>query len=521
MMTCQHCSQKICQSFRDDWHVQIIDATPPAFPFLLNLLQYTCSIMSSANEVYGDLAGVGARVRENSSSDDESKINSDDDGAAGAGAGNDVRGGRGGADGIIPANAMCITATHPQMDVKLFEQIVVCNDDALSEEEKSLDDNAILQLQVKDTRLLCKRCKYKALTNRGSLTEKTISTSGNSKAVAGRLLAYFQVLRQQSCLGAAGRRPLSLSPSVWSVSEDARLMEIFLDKSYEGATQYAFVPSRRPVLDATSGSPLVAVWANVIAPLFNNFDRYRPVHRFNNENEIVLVTCNPNSADIPRRLGEHLRSRFATLKSRFSVVYCHWLESGGNDPEKFSEYINITAPLDVSIYYMFRVLHNTGNDVLLHRCCRTLPKNVGVDSGNVDAMVARLSGQEQSATTHTSTTNPTRSTRPRAALLDLSNDLKKTMGLLEKEQEQEEKEERAVLLSTLMSNRDRAAAVMEEFGDKVRDCERGSHKRKRFLRMYKQRKKEWLLLEKQVSEHTKTPFDENDFDDDDSLMDED
>jgi hypothetical protein len=133
-----------------------------------------------------------------------------------------------------------------------------------------------------------------------------------------------------------------------------------MDPAYEAVTSAIFVPLNCQVLDVSDGSPKVAVWNNVIAVLFNNFIKYWPEYHFSGPNEELLQTCNPNSEDIPCHLPEHLRNRFASLRSQFTVVYHMWLGSGGNDPERLMSYINVSSPIDVSICYMFRVLHNQG-----------------------------------------------------------------------------------------------------------------------------------------------------------------
>jgi hypothetical protein len=176
------------------------------------------------------------------------------------------------------------------------------------------------------------------------------------------VVLYFQVYRQQLCLGPALEWEFSLSKTTWLPSEDVRLLEIFLDRDYASATDAAFQRCSRAVLDATDGSPLIAIWANVVGPLFNNFDNYRPEPRFFGENDIIHCQCDPNSQNIPRHIPEHLRSCFATLCSRWMTVYeDNWKKSGHSDPEKFTDYINLQSPIDITMLLrMFRALvHNT------------------------------------------------------------------------------------------------------------------------------------------------------------------
>jgi hypothetical protein len=446
------------------------------------------------------------------------RSDAEDDARAAAADGNQGHGGR---DGIIPANNMAIVPVHRLMDINLFEKIVVCDATALSAEDQALTNDAILTMERDPLRALCKRCQFKVLGNTGTLKSKTISSSGGDIDVKGRILAYFQILRQQNSLGNDGSRPLSLNGGQWTPAEDTRLLEILMDPAYEAVTSAIFVPSNRQVLDVSDGSPKVAVWKNVIAVLFNNFIKYRPEYRFSGPNEELLRTCNPNSEDIPRRLPEHLRNRFASLRSRFTVVYHMWLGSGGNDPERLMSYINVSSPIDVSICYMFRVLHNQGRDVFLHRCQRTVSEEYAVDSGSTGSVpmrnaLARISGNQRN-TTSTESPSGTR----RNPMADLRNDLNRMWTEMEEERKEEEITHKALRLQSLMSARDIAANSMEKHKNEALDAPPGSRKRKRHIQMYKYHKKEWINLMKQTSELHDLPFNENDHDDDSSLLDED
>mmetsp|Transcript_10834 Transcript_10834/g.19645 ORF Transcript_10834/g.19645 Transcript_10834/m.19645 type:complete len:409 (+) Transcript_10834:178-1404(+) len=407
------------------------------------------------------------------------------------------------------------------MDVHLFEKIVVCDAEALSTQDQALSNDNLHTMERDDMRALCKRCKYKQLKNTGELQTKTISISGADVDVKGRALAYFQVLRQQKSLGIDGERQFTLNANQWTPAEDARLLEALMDPSYERVISAAFVPSNRQVLDVSDGSPKVAVWKNVIAVLFNNFIKYRPEHRFSGPNEELLRVCDPNSEDIPRRIPEHLRNRFATLRSRFTVVYSMWRESGGNDPERLMSYINVSSPLDITIYYMFRVLHNQGRDVFLHRCQRTVSEEYAVDSGSTGSVpmrdaLARISGNQRSTT---STENPS-GTR-RTPMADLRSDLNRMWTEMDEERKEEEITHKALRLQSLMSARDIAANSMEKHENEALGAPPGSRKRKRHVQMYKYHKNEWINLMKQTSELQDLPFNESDYDDDPSVLGED
>jgi hypothetical protein len=215
--------------------------------------------------------------------------------------------GDGGADVVFPTNDMAIVPTHAGMDVTLFEKIIVCAPEHFTDADGTLTNEQIVLLQTQDARALCRKCKFKSLSNTGTLVMKSISTSGNLSDMIRRLLSYFQVYRQQLCLGSASERAFSLSKTMWLPAEDARLMEIFLDRDFTQATNAVFQKSSRPVLDATDGSPLVAVWTNVIGPLFNNFEKYLPEPRCFSESDVILHQCDPNSTNISFPLDVCLR----------------------------------------------------------------------------------------------------------------------------------------------------------------------------------------------------------------------
>ena len=118
------------------------------------------------------------------------------------------------------------------------------------------------------------------LSSTGTLIMKSISTSCCVPEMTANVLAHFQVYQQQLCLGAASEWEFSLSKTTWLPSEDVHLLEIVLDRDYASATDAAFQRCSWAVFDATDGSPLIAIWTNVVGPLFNNFDNYQPEPHF-------------------------------------------------------------------------------------------------------------------------------------------------------------------------------------------------------------------------------------------------
>jgi hypothetical protein len=65
-----------------------------------------------------------------------------------------------------------------------------------------------------------------------------------------------------------------------------------------------------------------------------------------------------------------------------------WLESVGNGPDKLMMYINVSSPLDRSVYFMFRVLHNQGRDIFLCWCQHTIPEEHAI-SGSTNSVPMR------------------------------------------------------------------------------------------------------------------------------------
>jgi hypothetical protein len=477
--------------------------------------------MSSDDDPDDDLYGVGSRARENSLGGSDVEVEEEAQSRHGASSNLQARA-RGGADGIIPRNSMAIVPTHPNMNVDLFDTIVVCEPESMSEEETAMTNDDILQLSREAIRLLARKCKYKYVNRSGRLSKKGVSVSGTLHEVSGRLLAYYQVLRQQNRLGTATERALSLNPSSWTPAEDARLIEILIDPAYQRVVELIFVPANRRVLDVSDGSPLVSVWKNVVCVLFNNFSRYQPEHPFNDENELILQQCDPNSNDIPRRIPDHLRSRFASLRSRFTRVYSDgWLASGENDPNKFTDFINLTSPLDVSMMYMFRRLHGTGHERFLHRCSRAFNPNFAVDSGErrhhvptMEEALAHINGnneQNGSGGTNNNNNDNNSGTTPgsnprRTPLLELQKDLSTALGMMKQDEEQER-------LTLLIHNRDHAAEQMDKYENKLDDLDDNAspRKRQRLRTTYKRHKREWLLFAGEAAKMMRISFNEDDY----------
>jgi hypothetical protein len=65
---------------------------------------------------------------------------------------------------------MAIVPTHHNMDVKLFESIVVCIPQNFTDEENHLTNDDIITLGRDAACALCKKCKFKVQMNKGSLT---------------------------------------------------------------------------------------------------------------------------------------------------------------------------------------------------------------------------------------------------------------------------------------------------------------------------------------------------------------
>ena len=144
-----------------------------------------------------------------------------------------------------------------------------------------------------------------------------------------------------------------------------------------------------------------------------------------------------------------------------------------------------------------------------------------MDSGSTGSVpmrnaLARISGNQRNTT---STESPSGTCHNPMA--DLCNDLNGMWTEMEEEQKEEEITHKALRLQSLMSARDIAANSMEKHKNEALDAPPGSRKRKQHIQMYKYHKKEWINLMKQTSELYDLPFNENDHDDDSSLLDED
>lgn len=507
-MTFLATSQPPCQSFANDWHGITIGASTSFSPLFDHPPSRYSSYMSSSPTNDSDLSDSGQGEPESGEGRTQSNLTN-------AGDCNDelnLHQGHAGTDDMLPPNNMGIVPVSSHMDPNLFEEIVVCAPEDFTDADWALTNDQIELLRGDAARTLCHKCQYKALSKAGTLVKKRVSTHGSVPSMTSRLLSYFQVARQQRTLGAAAEgRAFSLNTSAWLPAEDVRLLEIFLDRDYAKATDAAFIRSSRPVLDATDGSPLVSVWANIVGPLFNHFDNYRPEHRFLNDSNLILCQCDPNSRQIPRRIPGHLRSRFAALRSRWTVVYeSNWKKSGQLDPETFTNFISVQSPLDVTMLWMFHALHMAGNELMLGRVARTVNQDARVDSSDMPLTMENVMRGGGEVEPHV---NPIR--RSQAQILH--EDFKEMLDEIKEANTREAAADKSIELFSLQSNRDRALSQMQRMEDLIQLADE-KRARKRYKRLYKHYKDEYMDLERKVAKHRGVAVNESLFEDDESFL---
>jgi hypothetical protein len=94
---------------------------------------------------------------------------------------------------MLPRNNMGIVLTHSNMDTSLLDKIIVCAPEHFTDDDRAITNEQIVMLPTHDARTLCHKCKFKSLSNTGTIVMKNISTSGSLSDMTGWLLAYFQV----------------------------------------------------------------------------------------------------------------------------------------------------------------------------------------------------------------------------------------------------------------------------------------------------------------------------------------
>jgi hypothetical protein len=86
---------------------------------------------------------------------------------------------------------MAILPTHAGMDMRLFEKIIVCTPEHFTDADCTMTNEQILMLPTHDAQALCRKCKFKSLSNSGTLVMKNISTSGSLSEMSLGLPACF------------------------------------------------------------------------------------------------------------------------------------------------------------------------------------------------------------------------------------------------------------------------------------------------------------------------------------------
>lgn len=423
------------------------------------------------------------------------------------------------ADGVEPPvdaeplfpqdDELALKNVHPLMDPAVYAKIHSCDAKKLSEDEKKYTDDDILKLNTGKLRELCKKCDYFIDEGKNKksiqLSRKSLSTTGNKEGMKGRLLAWFHLYRQEAA--GAGERAFSCA-STWTEPEDARLMEIMCDKNYQSQVRFIHQKSSRAALDAADGSPMVSTWRLVIAVLFNNFGKYKPP--FRSPDHDIFKKFNPNDTSIPRRTPEQLRNPYAALRSRITIVYRKWKDSGNNDPEVFPSYVDLNLELDRAIFYFWQLFKEQNDYTFLNQALRLLPGNAGVDTSDPDSILRSASAAgPQGRKPLGDKRSPTE-----RIILKLDN--------LQSTSKEAECKENAYWgsahISTLMQNRDRAQNKVDTLAEEIRELGPASKKRKLMISRYKLSFAEYIMLEKQVATATKVAFDREIENDDASFL---
>jgi hypothetical protein len=321
-----------------------------------------------------------------------------------------------------------------------------------------------------------------------------VSTSGPLPGVKSRLLAWYHIFRQEQAGG--NERAFSFSTS-WTPSQDARLLEIMSSPTYQKQLRFIHHAAPRGVLDAADGSPMVSVWREVVAVLYNNFQSYQPPYRF--PHDLTLKAFNPNNDRIPRRTPELLKNRYAALRSLLTVKYRQSNKSGNHEPQddEFESKLDLGNPLHQSVLYWWRILIANGDTAILQRHVKLIPCGAGIDTSDPQSISRSL------AAASTKVLHPRMDNGKGGSTTD--HILKALDGLETKfnalDDEKENMYWEHANIKVLLDSCDKAQEKLERLGDEIRGLEQdNTKKRKRLISHYKRSRREYVLFEHQLSQ---------------------
>ena len=217
---------------------------------------------------------------------------------------------------------------------------------------------------------------------------------------------------------------------------------------------------------------------------------------------------NPNVPSILCRTPELLKKRYGALRSRLTTVWRYVTEpkSGDNTPKTFEDYLDLSDPLDLSVYYWYKIMKENGDESIFDRQVKLIPGGAGVDTSNPQTFARSLAA----ASTH-----PQRQPLGNASGTGGSGKGSSTadkflheLGELKKEVTKDDQKENSFWL---MQNRDRAQDKVDKLYEKIESLdsedEYEHRRKKRLISIYKCSVQEYVQLEKQVAEITGLDFD--------------
>jgi len=258
-----------------------------------------------------------------------------------------------------------LPALHALADKRLYDSLDSVDPQNLSEEERQLTDANLLNLSTNQCKELCRKLPHYVKKAKGTVSAKnSISMTGSKNDMISRLLSWFFKMRGQSEEEA---QPRTVDGTSFSEAEDARLLEIMMANECYSMIEGAFMSGTRQQIDAADASRVETTWNKAIAVIYNNSTNYTFPVRHHDEND-VLHGFDPNHISIRRRNGTSLKNRYGMIKSRATILDKNWIQSGKNEPDNITQFVNLSVPLERSAYYFWLRMNQGGRNDVMVRC---------------------------------------------------------------------------------------------------------------------------------------------------------
>jgi hypothetical protein len=264
------------------------------------------------------------------------------------------------------------------MDVELFQQIRGIR---LPVEAPILTRSEILAMKTVHLRELMKTYHYTFLNTQGKEDSKSVSRNTNKQAngeggiaLLRKRVVSFNYWRYCKTVGTLPDTWLRLSGGVaeYTPNEFVRLVIAYTDANHRELLLLTAQKASREELDCADGNPGTQAHG-IINKAYNNFNGYRPVNDYNDEDG-ELGNLDPNDSTIRVRAPSNTKSVWSSLKSAFYLCHKDWKRSGQMDPEEFPNFSKDKWHL----LYLWKKFHKSPE--MINMITRSLHPDAIVDS---------------------------------------------------------------------------------------------------------------------------------------------